>query len=305
MTLGSKIQELRKRAGLSQEALADALGVSRQAVSKWETNQTYPDTENLLALAALFHVSSDALAGLKQDPLPAPEETQMAFDKRRLRPMLPAVIFAVLIALIVVIIRPSGNMPLSQPSAPDITVGSKSEMQTADTTQTVYIALCALEDGSALSSEEVYRYRQDIYRNLEYLDWQLYGTLGEAGQDTETTLELLQWLAFQETLSENELLGLMAGGCGRTNLDGAFTDSYCIALAKAFIAYPQTYTRTLSNSTFSDEERELLISMTGYGCDVPEALHQEALDAAETLRQWGLAGESWGKSLYERINTPL
>ena len=65
MLLGEKIRELRIRQGLSQEALATRLGVSRQAVSKWEKNLSYPDTENLLALAALFGVSGDELAGLK------------------------------------------------------------------------------------------------------------------------------------------------------------------------------------------------------------------------------------------------
>ena len=55
MTLGEKIQALRREAGLSQEGLADQLGVSRQAVSKWETNLSCPDSENLMALAELFH----------------------------------------------------------------------------------------------------------------------------------------------------------------------------------------------------------------------------------------------------------
>ncbi|MCI2058657.1 MAG: helix-turn-helix domain-containing protein [Oscillibacter sp.] len=66
MTLGEHIQQLRKKQGLSQEALGDALGVSRQAVSKWETGQTLPDTSNLLAMAELFRVSADDLAGKKQ-----------------------------------------------------------------------------------------------------------------------------------------------------------------------------------------------------------------------------------------------
>ena len=46
MTLGEKIQALRREAGLSQEGLADHLGVSRQAVSKWETNLSLPPTRS-------------------------------------------------------------------------------------------------------------------------------------------------------------------------------------------------------------------------------------------------------------------
>ena len=61
MTLGEKIRTLRKKAGLSQEALAEKLGVSRQAVSKWETGTADPSTSNLLALAKLFGVSAEEL----------------------------------------------------------------------------------------------------------------------------------------------------------------------------------------------------------------------------------------------------
>ena len=61
MTFGQKLQTLRKEAGLSQEALAETLGVSRQAVSKWERDSGYPETEKLLAIARLFHVTLDAL----------------------------------------------------------------------------------------------------------------------------------------------------------------------------------------------------------------------------------------------------
>jgi len=50
MDLGSRIQTLRKKAGLSQEALADTLGISRQALSKWESGASLPTLENLLQL---------------------------------------------------------------------------------------------------------------------------------------------------------------------------------------------------------------------------------------------------------------
>lgn len=50
MKLGEKIYKLRKEKGLSQEALAELVGTTRQAVSKWENNQGYPETEKLLML---------------------------------------------------------------------------------------------------------------------------------------------------------------------------------------------------------------------------------------------------------------
>ena len=51
MTLGEKIADLRKKRGLSQEELAITLGVSRQAVSKWELGDAMPDTDKIIALA--------------------------------------------------------------------------------------------------------------------------------------------------------------------------------------------------------------------------------------------------------------
>lgn len=63
MTLGERIQLLRKAAGLSQEQLAEIVGVSRQAVSKWETDQSSPDIENILALSKAFAISTDELLG--------------------------------------------------------------------------------------------------------------------------------------------------------------------------------------------------------------------------------------------------
>ena len=60
-TLGRRIQEARKAAGLSQESLGERLGVSRQAVSKWESGASDPSTSNLLALAKLYGVSAEDL----------------------------------------------------------------------------------------------------------------------------------------------------------------------------------------------------------------------------------------------------
>lgn len=72
MKLHENLQALRKEAGFSQERLAEQLGVSRQAVSKWESGQSTPDLDNLTALSDLFGVSLDGLvrdgAGTQQNP---------------------------------------------------------------------------------------------------------------------------------------------------------------------------------------------------------------------------------------------
>ena len=61
LAMAQRLVDRRKAAGISQEALAAQLGVSRQAVSKWERSESSPDTDNLIALAALYGVSLDEL----------------------------------------------------------------------------------------------------------------------------------------------------------------------------------------------------------------------------------------------------
>ena len=61
MSLGEKLLDLRKKAGLSQEDVADKLGVSRQTVSKWETDQTVPELIKAKLLSQLYNVSYDYL----------------------------------------------------------------------------------------------------------------------------------------------------------------------------------------------------------------------------------------------------
>lgn len=66
MTFGEKLQRLRAREGLSQDALAELLDVSRQAVSRWERDETMPETEKVIRISDYFHVTTDYL--LKDGP---------------------------------------------------------------------------------------------------------------------------------------------------------------------------------------------------------------------------------------------
>lgn len=61
MTLGERLIQLRAKAGLSQDTLAEQLGVSRQSVSKWENDASVPDLEKLVKLSGVFGVSLDEL----------------------------------------------------------------------------------------------------------------------------------------------------------------------------------------------------------------------------------------------------
>ena len=90
-TLGRRIAAHRKRLGLTQDSLAEQLGVTAQAVSKWENDQSCPDIAMLPKLAEIFDVTIDALLGMekKQEMLPAEEmeevqETQIEMPGRKI-----------------------------------------------------------------------------------------------------------------------------------------------------------------------------------------------------------------------------
>lgn len=74
MTFGEKLQKLRAREGLSQDALAELLDVSRQAVSKWERDEAMPETEKVVRISNCFQVTTDYL--LKDGPEKFPDDSR-------------------------------------------------------------------------------------------------------------------------------------------------------------------------------------------------------------------------------------
>ena len=81
MVLADKIIDLRKKNGWSQEELGEQLGVSRQAVSKWESMQTAPDTNKILAMAEIFGVSTDYLLTGRVSPREQSNITALLEDR--------------------------------------------------------------------------------------------------------------------------------------------------------------------------------------------------------------------------------
>lgn len=113
MNFGMKLQTLRKEKRLSQEALAEKLGVSRQAVSKWETNEGYPEMDKLITLGQLFDVTLDYL--IKDDnPQPTLDTQDKYFmSSQKVKEYLNAKkVFGLKIAFAVSAIILSMNMPL-------------------------------------------------------------------------------------------------------------------------------------------------------------------------------------------------
>lgn len=92
--IANRLVRLRKQNNMSQEALAEKIGISRQAVSKWERAEASPDTDNLILLAHLYGVSLDELLRTEEDdqtireesagqaPLSSPERSYPDFPER-------------------------------------------------------------------------------------------------------------------------------------------------------------------------------------------------------------------------------
>ena len=78
LTTGQRITECRKKLGLSQEGLGEKMGVSRQAISKWEADAAMPDVDKLIVLSKLFAVSVGWLLGVEKLPEPRPENAQVS-----------------------------------------------------------------------------------------------------------------------------------------------------------------------------------------------------------------------------------
>lgn len=83
MTTGEKIAALRKEQGMSQEALGEKLGLSRQAVSKWEADQAVPTMDNLMELSKLFGVPVDTLLRPDAELMPKAEDSDESWPVQR------------------------------------------------------------------------------------------------------------------------------------------------------------------------------------------------------------------------------
>lgn len=101
MSLAYRLQELRKTANLSQEQLAEQIEVTRQAVSKWESDQGNPDIANIIKLSEIFQVSTDyILKGIETPLMPAKNLSQ---NKKEVSPYKKALAVLVVVAGIAVV----------------------------------------------------------------------------------------------------------------------------------------------------------------------------------------------------------
>ena len=85
MDISERLQELRKKEGYSQEQVAEMLGLSRQAISKWESGQGKPEIDNIIKLTEIYHVSADyILTGReKEETDPAPQKKELSHEYKK------------------------------------------------------------------------------------------------------------------------------------------------------------------------------------------------------------------------------
>lgn len=156
MELNEKLISLRKKNKLTQAQVAEALDVSRQAISNWETGAVLPSTDNLIALSRLYQVPADHLLNGDTDPMPVPV-TEKEVDKKEEAPPEPAmpttyskldmlrkhsviILFYLLTLFLVVLISVSVTLFLTREKEPDVLDVSDLNIE--------YVDPATVEDGS-------------------------------------------------------------------------------------------------------------------------------------------------------------
>lgn len=156
MELNEKLLSLRKKNKLTQAQVAEALDVSRQAISNWETGAVLPSTDNLIALSRLYQVPADHLLNDDSDLIPVPVE-EKEVDKKEETPPEPAksttyskldilrkhgviILLYLLTLFLVVLISVSVTLFLTREKEPDVLDVSDLNIE--------YVDPATVEDGS-------------------------------------------------------------------------------------------------------------------------------------------------------------
>ena len=158
MTLGQRIQEHRLRLGLSQAGLGERLGVSRQAVSRWEADGAVPDTDKLIALSKLFGLTLNELLQVENPPEP-PAPVEKAAEKRSRRRWRPLLLAAVCFLAGLAVGRAPDLAARLGPPAPREVIADYGLTETAlrdDPTAVSLRLWVLLEDADVLEDTEVF-----------------------------------------------------------------------------------------------------------------------------------------------------
>ena len=237
MTLGQRIQELRKQSNLSQEALGEKLGVSRQAVSRWEMDGAVPEVDKLIAMGRLFEVDLNDLlqvdqpgsAGEGEAQAPAPEEKAPLRPARR-RWLLPALALLALILGLVALTLSFGRIT---GKLGDRLTALESRVEELEARPDPSVPLVA----DAQVSSRWYSYAQGIQGSTITVSL----TPGELREDLELTLS---YVRDSDGYSREHEFTREAGGTYRTSFFSAGGD-YPFTLTALISTGGRTYTQPL------------------------------------------------------------
>ena len=112
MTLGERISALRTARDMSQGSLAEELGVSRQSVSKWETNSSVPELDKLVQLADIFGVTLDYLAGREAEAAPEAPPQVLVIKKPETRIIIGSIILGAGVIITLLLLVLASTVPL-------------------------------------------------------------------------------------------------------------------------------------------------------------------------------------------------
>lgn len=237
MTLGQRIQELRKQSSLSQEALGEKLGVSRQAVSRWEMDGAVPEVDKLIAMGRLFGVDLNDLlqvaqpgpAGEGETPDPAPEEGTPLRPARR-RWLLPAL---AILALALGLVALTLSFGQTMGKLGDRLTALESRVEELESRPDPSVPLVA----DAQVSSRWYAYAQGIQGSTITVSL----TPGELREDLELTLS---YVRDSDGYSREHEFTREAGGTYRTSFFSAGGD-YPFTLTALISTGGRTYTQPL------------------------------------------------------------
>ena len=100
--LSDNIREYRKKSNMSQDELAEKLGVSRQSISLWETGQTQPTIDNIIALAKIFNISADTLLGNADGTILSQDKTTENPEKKTNKKLIGVIVLAIAVMIAIV-----------------------------------------------------------------------------------------------------------------------------------------------------------------------------------------------------------
>lgn len=188
---------------------------------------------------------------------------------------------------------------------PDYSGRQEPDLETLSKEREVYVALHTLLN-YWLTDADAAPYRKTVFNGLRDMDWSTYGKLGEAGKETETIEELLDWIDAQETYSDEEIGGIQLALL--SNIDGIYADMYSTVLCNVFLKNPASFVERLSDDPDTAENSEKIVMSTVYGATATTEKLESVKSAIQALIGSGALSNDavvWAERMLDRCAHPI